>query len=242
VDKRHYPRPPIIEAVIEVRFEGLFTPREMERVRDRFKRDFPSIEETRNIRVEVLVKGVAGTATPAGFRMTAKNAVDVILINESAIATVRKGPYDKWEELRKISESNFDTFTKVIGRRRVIRLGVRFVNRIDIPNPRIYGRDLSEFIKIGVALPEGIAQGIGQYSLALNFIENTTGARVFIQSAVVDAALIDYTSISLDIDASWDSDIPQRIDEMWKFTERLRDAKNAVFESCITEKLRELFQ
>ncbi len=239
--KRHYDRPPIVEAVIDLKFDGVLPDRELRRLRDRFKSGFPSIEEKKNIRVEVGAQGVSTNETPAGFKMTAKNAVDVVLINEDSFGTVRLAPYNRWESLIANAKVNFELFTKVVGRKKVVRLGVRFVNRLDIPKAKIVGRPLAEFIKLGITLPEGIARQTGGHSLAVNLVEASTGAKVLLQSGEILPALLDHTSFTLDIDASWDSDISNRIDEMWDSVELLRSAKNACFESCITDELRGLF-
>jgi uncharacterized protein (TIGR04255 family) len=70
-----------------------------------------------------------------------------------------------------------------------------------------------------------------------------TGAKLTIQSGVLQTpALIDHTSFTLDTDAYWDADIPQRIEDMWSKADILRDAKNSVFENSITDKVRALFQ
>jgi uncharacterized protein (TIGR04255 family) len=215
----------------------------MERLSERFKRDFPTIEERKMIHIDFGTERIAHTDTLAGYKMTAKNAVDVVLITENTLCTSRYAPYESWEALIGAAQQNFDVFIKIAGRRHVARIGTRFVNRFDFPNSMIQGKELSDFLRIGISIPEEITNTIGPYSLAVNTIENSTGAKILIQSAVIQPpALLDHTSITLDIDAFWDTEIPQRIEEMWNKTAILRDAKNSVFENSITDKLRELFQ
>ena len=93
-----------------------------------------------------------------------------------------------------------------------------------------------------ISLPLEISNVVGDYSLAVTGIEVSTGAKLTIQSGTIPPALLDHFSISLDIDAYFDSDIPMRLDEIWKKAEILRHAKNAGFENCITDELRILFQ
>ena len=240
--KRYYNRPPIVEAIIDLKFDGILSDRELRRLRDRFKTNFPAIEEKKNIRVEVNAQGISTKSTPAGFKMTAKNAVDMVLINEDSFGTVRLAPYDRWKNLIRAAKNNFEIVMKAVGRKTVVRLGVRFVNRLDIPSAKIMGRDLAEFVKLDIALPQGIAKERGSHSLAVNLVEVSTGAKVLLQSGEMVPALLDHRSVSLDIDASWDSDISNRIDEMWASVELLRNAKNACFEACITDELRSLFE
>jgi uncharacterized protein (TIGR04255 family) len=242
VAARHYNRPPIVEAVIDLKFEGALSEREFERLRDQFKREYLTVEERKNISVQIHADKVASVVSPAGFKMTAQNAVDVVLINLDSIGSVRLAPYERWENLATKAKENFQTFTKVVGRKTIVRIGVRFINRIDIPNSEIEGRPFSDFIKVGVSIPMDVSNVLGSYSLAANGIEVSTGAKIVVQSATVPPALISHTSILLDIDAYWDHDISGRLDEMWASTDVLRNAKNAVFEQCITDEVRELFQ
>jgi uncharacterized protein (TIGR04255 family) len=241
-DRKHYPRPPITEAVIELRFDETLGDRDMERVRDRFKRTFATVEEMQNIEVSIEGKKIQHKASSAGFKMTAGNAVDVIIINPATFGTVRLAPYESWESLLKTANDNFLLFTKILGRKKVVRLGVRFVNRFDIPNAMIQGQKVNEFLRLGISLSDKITTQIGPYSLVVNAVDRDSGAKLLIQSAVVPPALIDHASITLDTDAFWDADIPQRLDEMWEKVSVLRDAKNSVFENSITDRLRELFQ
>ena len=46
----------------------------------------------------------------------------------------------------------------------------------------------------------------------------------------------------LDIDIFSDQDVPDDEDAIWEFFERLHVRKNEVFESCITDTSRKLFQ
>jgi len=241
-ERHHYAHPPIVEAVIDTRFDAPLSEKDRERLRDRLKNKFPAIDEKKEIRVEVGPKGVSTNSIPAGFKMTAKNAVDLVLINPESFGTARLAPYDRWEQLISIAKENFDALNKAVGRRKVVRLGVRFINRIDIPQERMTGHSIYDFINLGIALPKDLARENGPFSFSINFVEMSTGARVILQGGQIIGALLDHLSFNLDIDAFWDSDIPGRIDEMWQIAELLRKAKNACFEHCITDSVRSLFQ
>jgi uncharacterized protein (TIGR04255 family) len=243
-DQERYPRAPIVQAIIDLRFDEALDPREMIRARDRFKRDFPTIEEIKTVQFEIQPKEsqVKQTVTPAGFKMIAKNAVDLLLINLSSVGTVRLAPYESWDALIQNAKENFEVFTKVLGRKKVIRIGARYINRFDIPDEQIMGKELTEFLRLGISLPDEISKKTGPYSLAINAIEVGTGTKLLLQSAIQTPALLDHTSISLDVDAFFEQEIPQRIEEMWEKAAVLRRAKNSVFENSITDKLRELFR
>ena len=241
-DQKRYVRPPITEAVIELRFGETLSARDMERAQEKFKRQFVTVEERMNVELSIQGQKVTHTASPAGYKLTAKNAADVILITPNTLCTVRLAPYESWDALIELAKEHFDILVKVLGRKSVVRIGARFLNRFDVPNHLIVGADISEFLLLGISLPDSIGKTVGPYSLAVNTVHDNTGAKLLVQSAITVPALIDHTSITLDTDAFWDFDIPQRIDDMWAKAEALRAAKNSVFENSITDKLRELFK
>src|SRR5262245_39041806 len=107
VQKQHYARPPITEAVLELRFEGALTSRELERVRDRFKVRYSTVEEMQL--VEVTLEGTKPTAKVMtdSFKLTERNAVDVLIIKSTGIGTIRLAPYESWEHLRSRAQENW---------------------------------------------------------------------------------------------------------------------------------------
>jgi uncharacterized protein (TIGR04255 family) len=242
VASRHYDRPPITEAVIDVKFDANLTERERERLMERFKGRFPSVEERKTITVEFGPKEAAAKAAPAGYKMTAANALDLVLINDASFGTARLAPYDRWETFLASAKENFDIFSGVVGRKIIGRLGVRFINRIDIPRQKLETRAIDDLFRLNIALPGGMERERRAQSFAVDFTEATTGAKVLLRYGDATPALLDHLSFNLDIDAFWEGNVPTKIEEMWKSAEALRHAKNACFELSITDEIRELFQ
>ena len=48
-------------------------------------------------------------------------------------------------------------------------------------------------------------------------------------------------SLLLDIDVSRMDELPQNDEGLWAFVDRIREYKNMIFEACITDRARELF-
>lgn len=235
-----YSKPPIVEAVFEFQFLEPLSARDLERLRERFKSKYPTIEEQQQVRLEVTAKGVTANATPAGFKMTSSNAADVVLMQVNRFGSVRLAPYVSWDEFIKVAKENYESFTKIIGRKTLSRVSSRFVNRIDIPLAEMKEVDMLEFVRFGVAMPEEMSKSIGPYSVAANF--QTGDIKVLVQSGVVPAALIDHLSISLDIDVYIDKDIKPHKEAIWEIASNLHDAKNKIFEASITDRVRAHFK
>jgi uncharacterized protein (TIGR04255 family) len=238
-----YARPPITESALELRFATPFSTRDLERLRDRFKRRFPAVEEQKQVDVRIEPTGVATNSKLAGYKMTAANGCDVLLIRLASLGTIRLAPYCGWEELVRTAQENFEAMSKVINRSDIVRLGARYINRIDVPNKAFPEKTSVSFLRVGIATPKELSTTIGPYSLSASFQEVSTGANIFIQSAIIQPPpLIEHVSLLLDIDASIEADIPSRVEAMWTLAETLRKAKNTVFEACVTDHARRLFE
>jgi uncharacterized protein (TIGR04255 family) len=233
-----YSRPPITEAVLEFQFEEAFGDRDLEKMRDRFARAYPSIELLQHIQVTFLEGKATTQSSLNGYKMTAASAIDVLLIQRNSLGTVRLSPYHQWETLRSRAEENFETLAKILGRRKIMRIGARYMNRFDVPSSEVEGKPLTTLLNVGVTLPENVAAEIANYAFTVEGREAVTGAKVRLQSAILPPALLEHVSISLDIDAYLDANIPGRMDEIWNCTELLREAKNSVFENSITDEMR----
>jgi len=242
VAHHHYPRPPITEAVLEVRVEGKLSARDMERCVERFRRQYKNVENITEFEINFEDGKPISRPKSTGFKLTSENAVDLLLLNPSSVASIRLAPYSRWEDLLESAKSNFDTFTKLLGRQVVSRIGARFVNRIDVPSKLMVGRSWNDFFRLGANVPGEVARAYGSYYVNLG-ARSEEGVMIVINTGVIgDNVLLDHTSVLLDIDVALEGDIPQRIDDMWARAEVLRKVKNRIFESSITDRCRELFR
>jgi uncharacterized protein (TIGR04255 family) len=235
-----YSKPPIVEAVFEIRFAELLSPRELERLRDRFSSNFPKIELQQKIDIEVTDAGANAKATPVGFKMTSSNALDIVLMQVNQFGSSRMAPYEGWEKFIRTAKANYDDFTKIVGRKTITRIACRFINRLDIPVAEMEGVDILEFVRFGVSMPEELSKIIGPFSVAANFIVDDV--KILAQCGVSPPALLDHLSLMLDIDSFVDSNIKPHKDIIWEVAIALRAAKNRVFETSITDRVRAHFQ
>lgn len=242
VERHQYPKPPLLEAVLELRFEQNFAEREFIRLRDRLQRAYPTVEELRTFEAKLEAQGAVKDQGLAGFRLTAKSSVDVVVLQQNALITSRLAPYYGWEQLTAQAKANYEAFEKIVGFRRLVRIGARFVNRIDVPNKSLSDRHIGDLLNIKIEMPAGSASSRGPYSLAINFIHHGSGLKVLAQVAVGDPVLIEHTSVFVDLDCAIDHDIPTNIEQVWELVDTMRDPKDDIFESILTPEVRELFQ
>lgn len=237
-----YKRPPIVEAVIDFQFGAALTESEIRRVRSRLEGHYPLVEEEQKIKVTVGPGGVVTSSAFGGFKMASSNGSDFCLVRPGSFTSARLAPYPGWDALESTAQENFKSFTKAAGRHKVSRIGVRFINRIDIPLQIVEGHDLNEFFNVGPSIPENLSNHVNEYSMRFEIVDKETGVRVIVNSGISHPALLDCVSVLLDIDTIIDHDIPGRAVLRWEQVRMLRHVKNRVFENSITDRTRELFQ
>lgn len=241
-DRQQYSKPPLIEAVLELRFETGLSERDLSRAKDRLQKTFPSVEQMVNLEARLEPNGSVRQVGLSGYKLTAKNGADVVLLQEKSLTASRLAPYEGWQLLLEKAQENYRLFEKVVGFRRVTRVGARFVNRIDVPNELLAHRHVGDLLKVRISLPEGVAASLGTFSLAINLVHAGSGLKVLAQVAIGEPALIDHTSVFVDLDFAVDRDLPASMEQLWELVATMRDPKDEVFESILTPELRELFQ
>lgn len=95
---------------------------------------------------------------------------------------------------------------------------------------------------LGPALPNiPIFPTVRTYQLVADIDLRVDQLVARVQAATLEPALINHASLLLDIDIMAQHHVPQKINELWELVSRMRQAKNEIFEACVTEKARQLF-
>lgn len=247
-----YARPPITEAVIELRFDPVISQDALAKfVRD-VQGQYPTAELSYEVTVELNVpaSGAEPAATPkkifAGYKITGRNETDLILLAADRIATVRLAPYCGWEQFLEIAQNNYAMLKKRCGYRKIVRVATRYVNRIDIPIRRsdsvdaAKSIDTTKYLLLEPRIPEIIPSVSSFSSQFVGYVPEIDG-KVLVNAATVSSPLIDHVSLLLDIDLFKDQNIPQKDNELWNLLATLRNQKNMMFEAFVTDQARELF-
>jgi uncharacterized protein (TIGR04255 family) len=237
-----YKRPPILEAIFELRISSALSERTLIRLRDRFQANYPAIEAVNNIEARFDGAKVDAAATLVGFRLTAKNAQDVLVLQQSSLTVARLAPYLGWDHLLQKTHENFAILQKTADRPVFSRIGVRYINRIDVPSQMIQDHNFEDFLLFGVSMPMSLVKTRGSHLVVVEFEETSVGAHVKVQTGQTPPALLDHESVLLDIEVSIERDIPLRTTDLWERVNMLRAAKNQVFENAITDRARQLFE
>lgn len=242
---RHYAHAPITEAVVEVRCElaSDVSLDDLKRVAD--PAQFFLVGPSVNISGQVNVSEVGITSATSGeqighvFRRNDGRRMIQARLNSFAFSVF--APYDRWETFSEEVWSNWLKYQSVARPIRATRLGVRYINRIDIPQNVI---EIKDYFRTAVDVSPYLPQMIGGYFFQVIVPLPRFNAAATIVSTIIPPPNEDTSSLILDIDTWRDVDIALSTaagnEGLRDQVDVLREAKNYVFEACITDATRGL--
>ena len=234
-----YKRPPIFEAIIEIKIEAPIESDLLERVKDQLLEEYPA-PPLKTVAVNLEIADEPKLLRHAqGYRLSSGDGATLVTIGPNAISTSRLAPYEGWEPFIASARLNWSIWRKLTGWRKITRLGVRYVNRIDVPGDHI---QVGDYISFGMVLPPTLAPTpVTSFALNAAMPLGKDDCRLILNSGSAASPLVHVSSFILDLDVSRETDLPQNEDGMWELANRIRAHKNIVFEACITDRARDLF-
>ncbi|VUX47991.1 conserved hypothetical protein [Candidatus Defluviicoccus seviourii] len=240
----NYPRPPITEAVIELRIAAEIGDREQKKVVERLNRYYPHSQSMQGINLSIDATGgqVGLQQHMQGYRLSSEDQTDVVLVMPQGIASARLAPYPGWPALCDRAKAAWDVWRQETPHHPVSRIGTRYINRIDIPfddRPAIL---IADYLTLYPHIPASSIKPMLGYMMEVGGPVASPNWTATIRSArVMPPPIPNHMSLLLDIDVFRTEEIPLRDDCLWDLINTARDIKNGIFESCITDHSRRLF-
>jgi len=244
----HYLKPPIVEAVIDLRVE----PHPDAKIKDMKK-----IGETEKgmypIHESVYKRSVAGEfkAHPkplakakaeqekVGHKFSTADKNHVFQVRKNGFTFSHVGHYESWEPFRDEAKRLWTSYREQCYPRKVIRVAVRYINRIDIPESKI---EMKDYFRTAPEISPDLPQQLAGFFMQLKLPQPDLQAQALINQTIAEPLRSELVSVILDIDVFRSVAVPQDEDSIWEFFEQLHVRKNLLFEACITDKTRRLFQ
>jgi uncharacterized protein (TIGR04255 family) len=240
-----YEKAPIAEAVIDIRaavgpgvsvesFDHL-----VEQLADRF----PSVAPIQNFQMGVEQEAgqeakVRTEQALVGRRLQTLDASRVLQLKLDGFTYSWLAPYDTWEAFRSEAESLWDLFRETAQQETVSRVAVRVINRINLTDDRPI--PLKKYFHILPKLPDRLNGEADTFfmQLQIRMDDCTPGARAILNFAGNEPSEGSPSEIVLDFDVFIEEELRPGDKLLWEKLNGLRDCKNVLFESCITDELR----
>jgi len=240
---KNYRNPPIQEAICEVHFE-LSEPLSLQKIellKPVWSESYPDqkVVQERSVNFHLSPEGLQTKEGNLGHRLICKSADGKRLVQLSGlfIAINQLSPYAGWEELfRDTILERCDNLQKVIGPLRFKRVGLRYINRIDVPQvPLNWG----EWFKL--KLPAPSLRGFKQREFQMQFHQELSdGRRFVINLAALPVREDKISPVMLDLDLIWEG-TAREPGELRQVLEQVHGPHRLVFEAYLSNKVRKLF-
>lgn len=236
---KQYAKPPITEAIVEIQPQSEFSAKVFERLQRKFRKAYPIAQAQYEAKIEFNGETVDASAINVGFRFASSEGTETLLLRKRAFGTSRLAPYCGWETFSGKFFSELEVVSSISNLSVPGRIGVRFINRIDVPNGG-GNTKIEDYMRLSINTPDK-NDVVSRYSFQVSFPRPELGCNITVNSAILPPPLIDVTSFLLDIDIGMQvpSLAPGKIKEHLVV---MRTLKNESFESYITDKTRELFE
>jgi uncharacterized protein (TIGR04255 family) len=148
-------------------------------------------------------------------------------------------PYPHWEGFKPKIEESFNALSNSIDIKGLARIGYRVLNRIELP-PQLFNLEsYFEFYPfLGPRLPQKMINFI--VGCILSFSDGRDLCKVQLTSAVPETT--DSSSFLLDLDYYIAKSADVAVANALEWVEESHEQVNNIFEGCITDRLREIFQ
>lgn len=234
-----YSKPPLTESVVEFRTEQVRPEAEIRKLAARYRRSFPHSEDIQNFTFEIgpAAKVVAGELD--SVKLFSKDAADLVVVRKFAVSYIRHPPYAGWDDFIVKAGAVFSAWRRAEPRRRLTRIGLRALNRIDVPKAEFEKNGFLHYISASIQVP-------GWDSVSLNFsfqlLGENSGFRTLIGTSLMESPLIDHQGVFVDIDVGREVDVPQGWNDIADVLEAMHSIRDRGFESMLSDASRGLIR
>jgi uncharacterized protein (TIGR04255 family) len=237
-----YKRAPITEAVIELRFAQSFAQETVEAAAKRLAPEYfyQEPETAMNLTIDASTQKTTGQTSWLGVKLSSLDRADVLIFRTTSFICSRLAPYPGWEVFSARAAHAWDVWKKAASRTELTRIGVRYVNRIDIPLEGNALIRVEDYLNVRPQSPE-LGEPMSSYAMQIVKPLGADDCGLILHSSTIPSPLVGFASFALDLDIFREMNLPMRDDGLWALVNKIRAHKNSVFESCVTDRARGLF-
>ena len=243
---QRYHNAPITEAIIDLRVKLAddFDFARLKNAGETVKSEYPTQSEVFEAIGQMNVHvGAASSASVeqnrVGYKSTSADEKQIFQSRINGFTYSRLAPYDRWESFQGDARRLWNIYRETVVPEQIVRLAVRYINRIDIPGASV---DLEDYFRTSPEIAPELPQALEGFFMQLRLPCPEWSGSAVMNQTIVPPAREGVVSIVLDIDLFRIDSPPQDEKSIWDFFEDLHQQKNRFFEACITDEARKLFE
>lgn len=246
---QHYSKPPITEALIDLRVEKAesLTLAQLEKCHEGEDKAYPKKGNLSpaSAQAQLMREGQSASFPPAadasqiGYLFKSADGRQIFQVSFEGFTMNWLAPYPGWEVVRDEARRLWNVYRERTRPLKVTRIGVRYINRFDFPGPTVELKDyLLTSPEVSPCLPQ--QQQLVAFFMQLAIPQSEIKATLLLSETTLPAPTPNISSMALDIHLFRSEELPSDEAAMWGLFDDLRRRKNEIFEACITDKTREL--
>jgi|SRR3990172_890574 len=242
---KKYKNPPIVEALCEVQFvpgqpwdytvHGLFY--------EKISKEFP--EKQQQMGIGIKLSQVSGTIqhevlpAPDKMQFISQDKAALVQVGTDLLVVNRLKPYNGWEHFKPLIQNNLNKFMEVAKPKDFKRIGLKYINKIDIPGQTFRLQDYFNYYPL---IPKELPQTHGPFNARVEFLYENLRDRLLLTIGTFVAEAPNTVSILLDLDYVMNTPekLPLNMFDSW--LENAHSAIEKTFEACLTGKCKDLFE
>lgn len=240
---RQYKSPPIIEAICEFQFDPA-SPWDVTipgLVYDQLREDFPQKRQRKIVNQDTsdTAEGPRTNITMidrAQFYNESETAL--IQVNPHFLSVNHLKPYPSWAVFLPLIEKGLDTYRQVATPSAIRRVGLRYINRIELPGGKI---ELEDYFEFGPCLGANVPQDYVDCIVGVTIPFKDPGGLLRVQ-LTTQTSTPETIPMVLDLDHFRIDPKGMAPDAVIDWVDRAHDNVETLFEGCITDRTRELFE
>lgn len=247
----NYRKPPVWEALIDVRIDALPTDKlpQLDNLHEALRREYPNkkirYQFTGGVQIEgdrVVQSPVA--SGPFGYRLESEDGRRIVQFRLDGFTYNRIKPdpdeeWPGWEKIKNEARQAWDMYKDALDLNEVTRLAVRYINQIVIPEQSI---ELYDYFTAPPRIPQGLPyQDMANFSSSVTIKIPTHKALALLQHYPAPRQYSGAIAIALDIDIYRPERLILSARPIWELLDQLRDLKNTIFEASLLSRTKELF-
>ena len=242
-----FPNPPITEGLIDIRVQlpGEVSLANLESLHTRIQDTYPEKESRKKLEGTIELRDEkeplkTGRVEVDGYIFRNSDGRQVVQFRLDGFTFNRLRPYSRWEDVFAEARRLWEIYRATVKPVLVTRLAVRYINSIEIPLKTI---DYDDYLTAGPKVPEGLPQLLQHFFTRIEIPFPDREAVAVVMQTPSDKKDPVNTGIILDIDVVYAAtSLAPEDTSIYEILGALREIKNAVFLSSITEKTKELFR
>jgi len=241
---KRYRKPPVIEALCEIRFEPS-SPWDMAipgLVYAEIRDTFPKRRQSRTLEVATDI-GSANVhqqvLTVDRMQFLREDERALVQVGRNILAVNHLKPYPTWAEFLPLIRQALDAYLEVAKPKGIHRVGLRYVNHIEIPGERM---GLEQYFEFRPFIGERLPQEVGWFNLGVmvHFEKARDALRLQLASAIAQKS--NSVAVILDLDYLLAQPGAVSQENVLQWLEDAHDHVEEAFEACVTDRLRQMFE